>query len=124
MQDADALLRLRLEDFFDDSFSEKLNRPWVDLDTDDINSIGLEIVKVFEEKILPYLNKITDFEILENCFQNANSRHKEYPLTRILYALLKHQIGCLNEAKNILETLTTEKSQAWANRAKAVLHRI
>jgi hypothetical protein len=124
VQDADALLRLRLEDFCDETCSAKLNQSWIDLCSDEESSLGLEIVSVFEEKVLPYLNKIESFEVLDECYQNSNSRHKEYPLAQIQYALLKKETGCLDESRIILESLVSGKNQAWASRAQNVLSRI
>jgi len=123
-QDVDALLRLRLEDFCSDFFSEKLNKSWIDLNTDDISNIGTELAKLFEREILPYLDRINDYKALEKYFNSSNSRHKEYLLSRILYALLKYQVGCLDEAKNILESLTTGRNKAWSDKAKEILSRI
>jgi hypothetical protein len=124
VQDADALLRLRLQDFCDERFSVRVNQAWIDLDSNELSNTGLEVVSLFTEKVLPYLAQVDNFEVLDKCFQNSNSRHKEYPLTQIQYALLKRERGEADESKNILESISSGKNGAWANRAKDILYRI
>ena len=124
VQDADALLRLRLEDFWDEMFSTKLTRTWIDLDSDELSSAGQELVRLLDEKVLPYFDAIEDFDDLEKCFEHSKSRHKEYSLAQIQYALLKHQNGFIDEANNILQSLASGKNKAWASRAQSVLSRI
>jgi len=123
--DADALLRLRLNDFYDSSFSEEINRGFIDLRSDNLLNIGGEVVKVIERKVLPYFDDIIDYEALMSCFDEAdNSRHKNYPLAQINYALLKHRLGYNNEANVILESLKTGKNKAWQTKAGDILNRI
>jgi len=123
-QDADAVMRLRLEDFLDDSFSEQINKPWVDLDFDDITNIGLKISKAVEDRVLPRLDGVTDFNTLDLLADEVESRHKEYPLAQICFALLKFQNGKHDEATKILGLIATGKNKAWATRAKEVLSSI
>jgi hypothetical protein len=123
-QDADAVIRLRLEDFLDHSFSEEINKSWVDLNFDDVTSIGVEISRAVEDRILPYLDSISDFKALELFAKKVESRHKDYPLAQICFALLKFKNNKHDEATEILNSLASGKNKAWATRAKDVLARI
>lgn len=123
-QDADAVIRLRLEDFLDESFSEEINKSWVDLNFDDITNIGLEISKAVEDTVLPRLDSVSDFKALGLLADEVESRHKDYPLAQICFALLKYQNGNHDEATNIFNSLASGKNKAWASRAKDVLSRI
>ena len=123
-RDADALIRLRLDDFLTPSASSSLRNGWIDLAPENLSSTGREIAQIIEIDVLTYLSAITDFQSFELAFINSNSRHKNYPLAKILYALLRRENAQVADAKAILESIASGSNKVWALKAKRVLSHI
>ena len=118
-REVDALVRQDLSDFWDDSFSESIRHSFMDLATDDISTVGEEIVKALEKKVLPRFETITDYKSLAEDFdRSAKMPFKGYGYTQILYAVLKWKIGKADEATEILESVT---NLPWKKRAQEIL---
>jgi len=126
--EAAAVFRSRLNDLLKGEFSEKINTPFITLDSDlDILTVGEELSLAIEKKVLPCLDSFADYQSLHDFIDSIDSWQKDYPLMQIYFALLKQSLGEEEAAIAILDGVITGKNKAWAAHAQrikmALLHK-
>ncbi len=120
-QEADAIFRTRLGDLLEGEFSEKINTPFIALDSDlDVLAVGEELILAIEKKVLPCFNFFTDYRSLHDFINNIDGWQKDYPLMQIYFALLKQSLGEKESAVAILNGVITGKNKAWAAHAQRI----
>ena len=122
IKEEDCFIRFRLGDLLQDDFSGKAFDIWWELKTDDdVVKIGAELQAAVNEKVLPFLESMNDYQKSQEFIDNMGGWQKDYPLMQIHIALLRKMLGDHDAAASIFEELISGKNNSWADRAKRAL---
>lgn len=124
-QEADCVVRFRLGALLQDNFTGKALDTWWDLNTDqDVDAVGLELTDALENKAFPFLDSMSDFKGLADFVDGMGGWQKQYPLMQLYLALIRKELGQMEDATIIVDTLLSGSNKAWmphAQRVKAKL---
>lgn len=98
---------------------------WWDLRTDeDVEKVGVEVRANIEDKLLPFLDSMSDFRKLHDVLDKSGEADakRDYPLPKINFALLKNAIGEKEGAIAILKDLIAKDK--WTEHAKRALFHV
>jgi hypothetical protein len=120
-QEADAIFRTRLGDLLKEEFSEKINTPFIALDSDlDVLAVGEELSLAIGKKVLPCFDSFKNYRSLHDFIDSVDGWQKDYPLMQIYFALLKKSLGEKEPAIAILDGVIAGKNKAWAVHAQRI----
>lgn len=121
LDSADALLRLRLNDFDLGETLDMKGYQWIELEMYPLDDLSLSICKVFDDFIFPFFLSVNGYLDLLNYYEGKECLYRNYPLSKINLALLLNDLGRFDEGCSIMKSVAERKNSAWAGKAKDLL---